>query len=98
MSLRQRFDYFNSQGMPLRATLNVEFKGHDSPEAALMTAPVAAAEQAARYIVAVGDTLQGIAAKVYGNPRKWREIASANNIADPCKLASGLGLRLPKLP
>jgi LysM repeat protein len=97
MSVRQRFDYFNSLGMPLRATLNVEFKGHDSLESSVATAPLAQAEQAVRYVVAVGDTLQGIAAKVNGNPRQWREIASANNIADPRNLASGLGLRIPKL-
>jgi hypothetical protein len=96
VGVRQRFDHFNSLGMPLRATLDVEFKGHDSPETSLTAAPLAQAEQATRYVVAAGDTLQSIAAKVYGNPRQWRDIAAANNIADPRNIARGLGLHIPK--
>ena len=41
MSVRQTFDFFNTQGMPLRATLNVEFKGNDSLETPLAASPLA---------------------------------------------------------
>ena len=98
MSVRQTFDFFNTQGMPLRATLNVEFKGNDSLETPLAASPLALAEQATRHVTKIGDTLQGVANAVYGNPNKWRQIATANNIDNPRAIAGGLGLQIPKLP
>lgn len=98
VSVRQAFDFFNALGMPLRATLTVEFKGHDRLEDLLAAAPLAQVEQASRYVAKTGDTLQGIAAAVLGSPAKWRQIASANNIDNPRAVAAGLGLQIPKLP
>jgi len=96
VSVRQAFDLFNALGMPLRATLTVEFKGHDRLEDLLAAAPLAQVEQASRYVAKAGDTLQGIAAAVLGSPAKWRQIAIANNIDNPRALAAGQGLQIPK--
>lgn len=51
------------------------------------------------YVVKKGDTLQKIAARedVYGDARKWREIAQANKIRDPKKLKVGTKLKIPPL-
>jgi hypothetical protein len=98
ISVRQSFDYFNALGMPLRATLTVEFKGHDSLEDLLSAAPIAQVEQAARYVVKGSDTLQRIATEVYGNPNEWRQIAAANNVDNPRAIIPGFGLQIPRLP
>src|SRR5574337_1144885 len=98
VSVRQVFDFFDALGMPLRATLTVEFRGHDRLEELLSAAPVAQLELASRYVARVGDTLQGIATAALGNPNKWRQIAAANNIDNPRDIAAGLGLQIPKLP
>lgn len=42
-----------------------------------------------------GDTLSGIALRVYGNASRWPEIANANNITDPTTLRVGQVLVIP---
>jgi nucleoid-associated protein YgaU len=37
------------------------------------------------WTVKAGDKLPLIAAQVYGDPRQWRPIAEANNIANPLR-------------
>jgi nucleoid-associated protein YgaU len=41
------------------------------------------------YFVRSGDTLSVIASRVYGNPGKWRDLASVNNLADPNRIYVG---------
>ncbi|MDX1683354.1 MAG: LysM domain-containing protein, partial [Phycisphaeraceae bacterium] len=59
--------------------------------------PVGPAPQPATdtYKVKKGDTLWSIAQRHYGDGKRWREIASANNISDPGKLRVGQTLTLP---
>jgi hypothetical protein len=97
ISVRQTFDYFNALGMPLRATLSVEFKGSDTLGALLGASPLAQIQQMAHYVAKAGDTLQRIAADVYGSPSQWRRIASANNIDNPRSITAGLSLQIPRL-
>ena len=97
LSVRQQFEYFNSSGSPLRARLTVEFKGHDPVETMLAAIPIAQIEQASRHVAKIGETLQGVAAAVYQDPGKWREIATANNIDNPRNLAAGVRLQIPRL-
>lgn len=49
------------------------------------------------YTVKSGDTLYGIALKVYGNDdtSSWRKIATANGIGNPQKLQVGQVLKIP---
>ena len=64
----------------------------------LVTAPGAAAAQSAaprRYTVQAGDTLWGIAVKMYGNGLLWTKIASKNGISDPRTLQVGAVLVIP---
>lgn len=43
-----------------------------------------------------GDTLEDIAAAIYDDPSRWKEIAAKNNLTDPHKpLPAGRVLRLP---
>lgn len=51
------------------------------------------------YIVHKGDTVKKIAAKVYGDPSRWKVIADKNNIRDPNKeLKPGRIIKLPANP
>ena len=96
-SVSQRFEYFNSLGMPLRARLNVTLKGNDKLEDLLSSIPLLSADRAKRRVVASGDTLQSLAAQEYGDSRLWRAIAEANGIDSPLALTPGQGLIIPTL-
>jgi phosphate transport system substrate-binding protein len=49
------------------------------------------------YTVAAGDTFKSIALKLYGDARRWRDIAAANPKLDPRKrLRAGDMLKLPQ--
>jgi hypothetical protein len=47
------------------------------------------------HVIAVGDTLRGLAARIYGDERAWRAIAAANPGLDPRRLPVGRAIRLP---
>ncbi len=96
VSVNQHFENFNSLGLPLRARLSVEFKGFEPLESWAAEVPLAQAEQAMRYVITPRDSLQSVATKAYQDPGQWRTIASANNIDDPRRLASGVRLQIPK--
>ena len=49
------------------------------------------------YVVKDGETLGEIASRELGSYRKWREIASLNNITDPSRIMPGRMLRLPEV-
>lgn len=50
------------------------------------------------YTVKDGDTLSKIAARrdIYGDAKKWKRIAKANNIRDPKKIKVGDTLKIPR--
>lgn len=96
-SVTQRFDYFNAAGMPLRAKLTVTLRGFDLLESLLKSIPLESADRAKWRVVRAGETLQGISAKEYDDPRKWRPIAEANNIDNPLLIQAGQGLIVPAL-
>jgi nucleoid-associated protein YgaU len=89
--LTQNFKLFSRDGKPLRADLTVELTEFFDPE----TKQKPRAELTS-LLVKQGDTLSGIAATNYRDPGRWREIAEANNLDDPRKLAPGLRLSIPK--
>jgi nucleoid-associated protein YgaU len=96
-SVTQRFDYFNADGAPLRARLNVTFKGFDLLETLLADTPLESADRTKRRVLKQGDTLQSIAAQEYDDPRQWRAISIANNIDNPLIISVGQGLIVPSL-
>jgi nucleoid-associated protein YgaU len=55
------------------------------------------ADAGRRYVVRSGDTLRSIAARFYGDERRWFDIYRANRkaIDDPDSLKVGATLRLP---
>lgn len=96
-SVTQQFEYFNPAGMPLRARLSVTLKGYELVEELLASIPLESADRAKRRVIMAGETLQAIAAEEYGDSRRWRPIAEANDMDDPRTLPVGRGLIIPPL-
>lgn len=95
-SLTQKITLFLSDGTPVRATLDCQFKQFQTKDDRL-TAELHSPDVVKRYTVLPGDTLAGIAQTMYGNPLLWRPIAVANRIDDPRRLSPGRVLSIPKL-
>ncbi len=49
------------------------------------------------FIVKLGDTIDSIAAREYGDPKTWRFIADTNNLDDPKDLRPGQALIIEQL-
>lgn len=98
-SVRQQFTLFNPEGLPLRATLTVAFREYKTLEEQLTGLNLQSADHTKRRVVRRGDTLSGIAAEQYGDPRRWRAIADANAavLDDVRRLRPGVELEIPPL-
>ena len=94
----QRFMMFTTEGVPVRARLNVTFSEVIDAEQEARRIKRETADFTKIHTVADGDTLSGIAGRQYENPRFWRAIAIANAIVDPREIVSGQRLVIPALP
>jgi len=47
------------------------------------------------YVVKAGDTLSGIASKIYGDANMYREILKANNLNDQSGISVGMKIKIP---
>ena len=92
------FTYFSNEGMPLRATVDVkltQFEPDDNWGAQNPTSGTPEPERT--HQIQVGDSLDRLAARYYGDSTKWRAIANANDIADPLALRPGRIVTIPKV-
>ena len=95
-SISQRFTLFLSDGTPVRATLNVTFQQiKDTRQLAPQNPTSGGLKNERVWEVASGETLAWIAYKVYGNPTKWRPIATANGLEQVRRLTPGTILVIP---
>lgn len=95
--VQEKYDLFNSFGLPLRATLSVTLKSNVPAHSLLAMIPLQSTDRTKRRILKSGETLQSIAAQEYEDPRQWRAIARANGIDNPFTLRPGTSLVLPTL-
>jgi LysM repeat protein len=96
-NLSVTYTLFRPDGAPLRAKLGVTLKEYRPVEVQVRERPTASPDFAKSYTVRRGDTLSGIAQRVYRDARAWRDIARNNEIRDPRRLEPGRVLALPKL-
>jgi nucleoid-associated protein YgaU len=94
----QKFQMFADDGRPVRARVSVTFNrvtdpGRESREVNRQTS-----DFTKFHAVVEGETLSGIAARYYDDPRLWRPIALANALADARDIVAGQALRVPALP
>jgi nucleoid-associated protein YgaU len=100
-SISQKFTLFSPGGTALRATLSVTFREYKTLDEQIAEMKLQSADHSKSTVIRRGDTLSGIAAKTYGDPTRWREIADApeNKVAaaDPLHLVPGATLTIPPL-
>lgn len=91
------FSYFAADGMPLRATVALSLEQYEPDENWGPQNPTSRTPKPKRtHQVQVGETLDRIAARYYGDPTKWRDIATLNGVADPLDVAPGRLLSIPE--
>lgn len=90
--LTQKYTRFLPDGTPVRATLNCTFTDASTDSSELNSSDVQKT-----YTVRLGDTIQAIAARCYGDATRWRAIAEANDIDDPRVLTPGAVLTIPAI-
>lgn len=96
-NLDQQFTMFTDEGTPVRATVKCTFMQWRSNEKDLKKQNLMSSDVVKVWTVRRGQTLAGIAAVEYRDPRYWRQIADANGIDDPLALQPGATLMLPAL-
>lgn len=89
---------FHSDGVPLRAQLDITLKEFRPAAQQVMDPPRSSPTVEKSVIARRGDTLASIANQVYRRPDAWRELARANGIIDPRDLRPGMVLTVPRLP
>ncbi len=88
------YTLFGTTGVPIRATCQVQL--HEIPTKTKGQNPTSGALTARRvHRLVVGDSLQSLAWREYGDATVWRVIAESNGIDDPSMLAPGTELILP---
>jgi hypothetical protein len=97
-SVSQRFTMFNDTGVPVRAQLEVTFAEYVNEAEEARQVKRQTADFSRLHTIGQGETLSAIAWRVYGDPRKWRPIAIANELEAPRRLRPGVVLRVPALP
>jgi len=91
-SLKQQFTMFTETGMPVRAKCSVSFKEYELPKEEQQREPRRGSYPDQTYTVREGDTLSSIAAALWNDPLKWRQLAEANGIRNPRILKPGQAL------
>ena len=90
------FTYFSSSGVPLRATAAVSLEQVEDDPSWLPQNPTSGTPEPHQvHDLQVGETLDRLAARYYGQSTRWRVIADANGIDDPLRLAPGTRLKVP---
>jgi hypothetical protein len=94
IKVNKKFTKFNSDGIPVRAILNVTFKEY-AGELQSREKPLQSSDKTKTYIIKQGDSLWSIATEKYGDPRLWRSLADRNQIDNPRILENGKEIIIP---
>ena len=88
---------FTPDGIPLRAKLTMSLREYRSAAVQAARTPLQSPNVEKSFVVRRGDTLASISQSLYRSPAHWRELATANGIADPRRLRPGQVLIAPRL-
>jgi hypothetical protein len=91
------YTYFSSEGMPLRANVEMSLEQYEPEDSFGPQNPTSGTPRPARtHQVQPGDTLDRVAARYFADPTDWRRIATANGILDPLSVTPGALLAIPE--
>lgn len=96
-SVRQRFTFFSSTGLPLRATLSLTLKEYKTLHEQIAELNLNSPDRTKAHVVREGETITRIAELAHDNGADWRAIALWNGIEDPLALEPGMVLEVPPL-
>lgn len=91
------YKLFDRGGEPLRATVKLSLKEALSAAETAAEAGRSSPDLYQTWMVEEGETLEAIAARVYGDPAYFRPLAAANRLPNPRGLRPGQLLMLPPL-
>ncbi len=91
------FVKFTDLGIPVRATMDVVFFRFSKMDVKVKSNPFGSPDTDKFKTVEEGEALWKYAAEEYGEPDKWREIASSNRLSNPRLLQSGKTVQIPAL-
>jgi hypothetical protein len=94
----QKFILFFPDGRPARARITCTFNEFFDPLREAKEVDRQTANFTKVHVVMDGETLSGIAARLYSDPEMWRPIAIVNEIDDARSLTTGQSLAVPALP
>src|SRR5215210_7299800 len=96
-SLNLSFTYFSSTATPLRAKATLSLKQWQDEGKWRPQNPTSGTPAPHRvHLLQVGETLDRLASRYYGDSGAWRLIAHANSIVDPLRMKPGTLLVIPK--
>jgi nucleoid-associated protein YgaU len=88
------YEMFSRDGRPIRAQVNLTMAS--TPQPAARTNPTSGGERSRRsHLLRRGEALHSVAYATYGDAARWRDIARANGIDNPFRVAPGRELLLP---
>ena len=94
-SVSVNYKLFNQNGTPLRAIINATFVEAIAAEKRDSAAKASSPDLTHVRVVNEGDTLPGMAQKIYGDFSYYLEVAKANNLKDFRNLKQGTQLFFP---
>jgi hypothetical protein len=96
-SLNLSFTYFSSTATPLRAKAALSLKQWQDEGKWRPQNPTSGTPAPHRvHLLQLGETLDRLASRYYGDSSAWRLIAQANSIVDPLRMKPGTLLVIPK--
>ncbi len=94
-SVERTFTLFNSDGVPLRATVTLSLRQYKTLEEQLNELNLQSADHTRVHVVRQGETLPQIAYAAYEDASQWRVIADHNRLLNARELEPGMVLELP---
>lgn len=97
-SLSLSYELFTEAGIPLRAKAELSLTSYRPVAVQVREIKAASPDTEKSVVLRRGDRLDGIAASVFSDPARWRDIARANDIRDPRRIDPGRLLLVPRIP
>jgi hypothetical protein len=92
------YELFTEAGIPLRARAALSLTEYRPVEVQVREIRAASPDTEKSVVLRRGDRLDGIAATIFRDPARWRDIARANAISDPRTIEPGRLLLVPRIP
>lgn len=94
-SVDTNYTMFTSEGMPIRARVDVGFKHAPELKKGAVSTPFFSPDRTKQKVLHQDEQLYMLAYEEYGDVQLWRDIAVANNIKNPRDIYIGQKLKIP---